>query len=107
MIAYLRWGVMRTDGTQWRELEEMQAEAQRLAEAAGEGEVWRIRVVDLFWLYWRDDVCAEEIARTRGEPRRRRLFRGARALAPHQALGRLPKRAASLRRATSTTIWSS
>ena len=66
MIAYLHWGVMRTNGTQWRELEEMQAEAQRLAEAAGdEEEMWRIRVVDLFWLYWRDDVCAEEIARGR------------------------------------------
>jgi hypothetical protein len=66
LIAYLRWGALRTDGTQWRELEEMQAEAQRLAEAAGdEEEVWRIRVVDLFWLYWRDDVSAEEIARGR------------------------------------------
>jgi class 3 adenylate cyclase len=66
LIAYLRWGALRTDVTEWRELEEMQTEAQRLAEAAGdEEELWRIRVVDLFWLYWRDGVPTEEITRGR------------------------------------------
>jgi tetratricopeptide (TPR) repeat protein len=44
----------------------MQAEARRLAEAAGdEEELWRGRLVDLLWLFWRDDVPAEEIARGR------------------------------------------
>ena len=66
LIAYLRWGAMPTDVTEWRELEEMQAEARRLAEAAGnEQEVWRVRVMDLLWLYWRDGVPTEEIARGR------------------------------------------
>jgi hypothetical protein len=66
LIAYLRWGAKPTDMVEWRELEEMQAEAQRLAETAGnEEEVWRIRVVDLFWLYWRDGIPTEEIARGR------------------------------------------
>lgn len=66
LVTYLRWGAMRTDGTEWRELEEMQAEARRLAEAAGdEEELWRVRLVDLLWLYWRDNVSADEIARGR------------------------------------------
>jgi hypothetical protein len=66
LIAYLRWGAKPTDMMEWHELEEMQAEAQRLAETAGnEEEVWRIRVVDLFWLYWRDGIPTDEIARGR------------------------------------------
>jgi class 3 adenylate cyclase len=66
LIAYLRWGSIGADETGWRELEAMQAEAQRLAEVAGdEEEQWRIRVVDLFWLYWRDDVATDQIARGR------------------------------------------
>ncbi|HEX6798675.1 MAG TPA: adenylate/guanylate cyclase domain-containing protein [Ktedonobacterales bacterium] len=66
LIAYLRWGATRTDVTDWRELEEMQTEARRLAEAAGdEEEVWRVRLMDLLWLYWRDGVPTEDIARGR------------------------------------------
>jgi class 3 adenylate cyclase len=66
LIAYLRWGAMRSDRTEWLELEEMQTEARRLAERAGdEEEMWRVRLVDLAWLFWRDGVPAEEIARGR------------------------------------------
>jgi class 3 adenylate cyclase len=66
LVAYLRWGAMQTDGTQWRELEEMQAEARRLAEAASdEEELWRVRLVDLLWLFWRNNVPTEEIKRAR------------------------------------------
>jgi hypothetical protein len=66
LIAYLRWGALRTDATEWSELEVMEAEARRLAETAGnEEEVWRIRVANLFGLFWRDGVPTEEIARGR------------------------------------------
>jgi class 3 adenylate cyclase len=66
LIAYLRWNAMRPEALDWPELEAMQAEARRLAEAAGdEEEVWRIRMVDLFWLFWRDGVPSEEIAHGR------------------------------------------
>jgi len=66
LVTYLRWGAMQTDGTEWRELEEMQAEARRLAEAANdEEELWRVRLVDLLWLFWRDNVPADEINRGR------------------------------------------
>jgi hypothetical protein len=66
LVTYLRWGATQTDGTEWRELEDMQAEARRLAEAANdEEELWRVRLVDLLWLFWRDNVPAEEIARGR------------------------------------------
>ena len=66
MIAYLRWGATQTEGAEWRELEEMQVEVRHLAEAAGdEEELWRVRLVDLLWLFWRDDVSAAEIARGR------------------------------------------
>src|SRR5262249_56386659 len=54
LVTYLRWGAIQTDGTQWRELDEMQAEARRLAEAANdEEEVWRVRLGDLLWLVLR------------------------------------------------------
>jgi len=44
----------------------MQAEARRLAEAAtDEEELWRVRLVDLLWLFWRDNVPADEINRGR------------------------------------------
>ena len=65
LIAYLRWGALRTDATEWRELEEMQAEARRLAEAAGdEEELWRVRMVDLWRLFWRDAVPRGRSRRT-------------------------------------------
>jgi class 3 adenylate cyclase len=66
LIAYLRWSAIRPEALDWPELEAMQAEARRLAEAAGdEEELWRIRVVDLFWLFWRDGVSTQEIAQGR------------------------------------------
>jgi hypothetical protein len=66
LIAYLRWSALRTDAVEWLELKAMQAEARELAEAAGdEEELWRIRLVDLLWLFWRDDVPVEEIVHGR------------------------------------------
>jgi hypothetical protein len=66
LVAYLRWGAMQTDGTEWRELEEMQVEARRLADAANdEEELWRVRLADLLWLFWRNNVPTEEIKRGR------------------------------------------
>jgi class 3 adenylate cyclase len=66
LVAYLRWGAMQTDGTEWRELEEMQVEARQLADAANdEEELWRVRLADLLWLFWRNNVPTEEIKRGR------------------------------------------
>jgi len=61
LILYLRFGVgMALPGND--EIVEMQAEALRLAERAGEEyELWRIRVADLFWLGWRSDLARVSI----------------------------------------------
>jgi class 3 adenylate cyclase len=66
LIAYLRWNAIRPEALDWSELDAMQAEARRLAEAAGDAEeIWRNCLVDLFWLFWREGMPTEEIERAR------------------------------------------
>jgi class 3 adenylate cyclase len=62
LISRTRWqggmGVRLSEG----EMEALRDEARRLAEKAGdEYEQWRVKVIDLFWPFWRGAITADEI----------------------------------------------
>jgi class 3 adenylate cyclase len=66
LIARMRWEASFTGRLSEQEMEEMRDEARRLAEAAGnEAELWRVKVVDLFWPMWRNRMTDEELAEGR------------------------------------------
>jgi class 3 adenylate cyclase/tetratricopeptide (TPR) repeat protein len=66
LIIYMRWQGSVTNRPSELELVDMRTEARRLAEAAGdEDELWRLKVADLYWPFWRGNITTEEVAEGR------------------------------------------
>lgn len=61
LIAHMRWLGTITERLSAGEMTSLRAEARRLASDAGdEYELWRLRVVDLFWPWWRGETALDE-----------------------------------------------
>jgi class 3 adenylate cyclase/tetratricopeptide (TPR) repeat protein len=62
LMIHMRWQGSVADRPGEQEMVEMRAEARRLAEAAGdEDELWRLKVTDLYWPWWRGAITTEEV----------------------------------------------
>jgi tetratricopeptide (TPR) repeat protein len=66
LIIYMRWQGSVTNRQSELEIVDMRTEARRLAEAAGdEDELWRFKVADLYWPFWRGNITTAEVAEGR------------------------------------------
>jgi class 3 adenylate cyclase len=62
LITYMRWQGSVTVRPSEPEIIAMRQDALRLAEQANdEDEIWRVRVADLFWPFWRGRITDEEV----------------------------------------------